>query len=204
MTVRVVFADDNYLVREGRGRPPRRRRPRSTSSRSVADPTRCCAAVADAPCRTPCSPTSGCRRRSPPRASTRPSRSGRSFPETGVVCGVPDARGGLTPSQPPSTGLGSHGYPPRSVSPRSTTWSRRSDDAPRAAGSALDLKIVQASAGALVCGGHLGAPPGSTERRDEVLLRSSRRGSGGTLSWRRRCSTCSEGAVEKHVGSASP
>ena len=84
MTVRVVFADDNYLVREGVA-GLLTETAEIDLVETVADPERAASPPWPRTGRTPCSPTSGCRRRSPPRASTRPSGSGPSSRETGVV-----------------------------------------------------------------------------------------------------------------------
>ena len=83
VALRVVFADDNHLVREGVAGLLAATAEVDLVA-AVADPEGLRAAV-EAHGRTPCSPTSGCRRPSPPRASTPPSGSGPSYPETGVV-----------------------------------------------------------------------------------------------------------------------
>ena len=139
MTVRVVFADDNYLVREGVA-GLLTETAGSTSSRRWPTPTRCPApSPRTGPTR--CSPTSGCRRRSPPRASTRPSGSGPSTPRPGWWCSPSTSRR-TTPSTCSPTGWRGSATSSRSGSPRSTTWSVRLQDVARG-GSALDPKVVE-------------------------------------------------------------
>ena len=83
MVLRVVFADDNYLVREGVAALLAEVDDIELVD-TVADPQSLLKSVASTS-PTPCSPTSGCRRRTPPRASTPPSRSAPSTPSIGVV-----------------------------------------------------------------------------------------------------------------------
>ena len=107
VTVRVVFADDNYLVREGvAGLLDEAAEVELLET--VADPVALLAAVASTgPTR--CSPTSGCRPPSPPRASRPPSGSARSSPRPACSCSRSTSRT-TTPSTCSSDGVEGLGY----------------------------------------------------------------------------------------------
>ena len=129
MTVRVVFADDNFLVREGLTGLLMETAGIDLVA-TVGDPDALLAAVAST-VPTPCSPTSGCRLRSPPRASTPRSGSGSSTPTRGSSSSPSTSRR-TTPSSCSRTGWPGSATCSRSGSRRSTSWSAHCRKSPAA------------------------------------------------------------------------